>query len=187
MLQPEPPISQRELSLTSWVGKTQRYIELKPIVAFGLTLQSSWETIAVSFQTAFYNGGPVSLVYGIMIVTCGSAAIAASLGEMASIDPTVGAQYRWTARYAPRALNPLFWGLIQGWLTVLAWIANAALGPFGLATMLQALLVFNYPDTYDPKTWHVTLLDWALVLLTLFLNVSTSPPRNKRVLIKDCL
>jgi choline transport protein len=94
--------------------KLQRYISLKPIVSFGLTLQASWESVALTFQTALYNGGPVALVYGIMIATIGSSAIAASLGEMASIEPTVGAQYRWTARHTPRRLDPKFWGLLQG-------------------------------------------------------------------------
>src|SRR5215469_9979580 len=37
-------------------------------------------------------------------------------------DPAVGAQYRWAARFAPAA--PRFWGLIQGWLTIFAWITG---------------------------------------------------------------
>lgn len=33
----------------------------------------------------------------------------------ASSNPTVGAQYRWTALYAPpRFLSPAFWSLLQG-------------------------------------------------------------------------
>jgi hypothetical protein len=29
-------------------------------------------------------------------------------------DPVVGAQYRWSARWAPRGMNKKFWGLFQG-------------------------------------------------------------------------
>jgi hypothetical protein len=29
-------------------------------------------------------------------------------------DPTVGAQYRWSALYAPRVMSPAFWSLLQG-------------------------------------------------------------------------
>lgn len=35
-----------------------------------------------------------------------------------SRDPVVGAQYRWTALYAPRFMSPEFWSLIQGWSTL---------------------------------------------------------------------
>jgi choline transport protein len=55
------------------------------MVAFGLTLQSSWEAIAISFQASLLNGGPISLVYGMLLVGAGSLALAASLGEMASV------------------------------------------------------------------------------------------------------
>jgi choline transport protein len=55
------------------------------MVAFGLTLQASWEAIAVSFQASLLNGGPISLVWGMLIVGIGSTALAASLGEMASV------------------------------------------------------------------------------------------------------
>jgi amino acid transporter len=84
------------------------------MVAFGLTMQASWESMAISFQSGLLNGGPVSLVYGIILAGLGSSALALSLSEMASIDPTVGAQYRWTSRYCPRGMNPRFWGLLQG-------------------------------------------------------------------------
>ena len=55
------------------------------MVAFGLTLQSSWEAIAISFQSSLLNGGSISLVWGMLIVGLGSTALATSLGEMASM------------------------------------------------------------------------------------------------------
>jgi len=70
------------------------------------------------------------MVYGAILGAFGATAIALSLGEMASMyvtyihwsitsidlsmfsDPLVGAQYRWSANFAPFA--PRFWGLLQG-------------------------------------------------------------------------
>lgn len=37
----------------------KRYITFIPTIAFGATLQASWESVAVSFQAGLYNGGPV--------------------------------------------------------------------------------------------------------------------------------
>jgi choline transport protein len=93
--------------------KLDRYLSSKPIISFGLTLQASWEAVAISFQSALLNGGPSTLVYGMLLSTFGSSAMAATLGEMASINPAVGAQYRWTAMLAPKGTNPRFLGYIQ--------------------------------------------------------------------------
>lgn len=73
------------------------------------------------------------MVYGSILAIAGGTAVALSLAEMASMsvrshtyklsfrwltrhptlsDPIVGAQYRWSANFAPFA--PRFWGLLQG-------------------------------------------------------------------------
>jgi len=49
----------------------------------------------------FWNGGPQTLAWGILIVAAGALAQSASLAEMASIQPIAGAQYHWTAFLAP--------------------------------------------------------------------------------------
>jgi choline transport protein len=41
--------------------------------------------MAISFQAALLNGGPVSLSYGILLAAVGVTVIALSLGEMASM------------------------------------------------------------------------------------------------------
>jgi len=91
---------------------SQRYINLVAIVNFGFTLQAGWEASGVLMSAAILNGGPATLVYGGIIAAIGSIATAASLGEMASMDPNVGAQYRWSALFARK--YKAFWALIQG-------------------------------------------------------------------------
>lgn len=41
--------------------------------------------MALTFQFAWLNGGPAALVYGSIVAGIGSTAVAASLGEMASM------------------------------------------------------------------------------------------------------
>ena len=73
--------------------KLERYISLVPSVAFNAVLQASWSAVAVSFQAGLLNGGPTSLVWGMLRSWVGTTAVAASLAEMASMNPSVGAQY----------------------------------------------------------------------------------------------
>lgn len=76
-------------------------------------------------------------------------------------DPVVGAQYRWSAQFAP--IWPRFWGLFQGWMTVFAWVTCAAASPAYLAEGVQALMLLN-DESYVPQAWHTTLLMCAFVL-----------------------
>ncbi|KAF9701300.1 hypothetical protein EKO04_000141 [Ascochyta lentis] len=149
-------------------GVFQRYINQLAINNFGFTLQVAWEAVGLSFQLAWLNGGPAALVYGSFIAGIGSVLVATALGEMASMDPTVGAQYRWSARFAPFA--PEFWGFIQGWITVIAWICSCA-GAFSfMSNTLSGLIIFNSPN-YEPKAWHPTVFLIAFLIVPLILNL----------------
>ncbi|KAF2457056.1 putative amino acid permease [Lineolata rhizophorae] len=160
-----------ESSNVAWKRQVlDRFLGLKPAIAFGLTLQLSWEAAAAGFQAGLVNGGPAAIVWGMFLVGFGATAISISLGEMASITPTVGAQYRWTASYAPRVMSPNFWGLIQGWLTVFAWMATSAAASFLIAGLIMALIILNNL-TYVPERWHATLLTWAVLLIPFAFNI----------------
>ncbi|KAK4502131.1 hypothetical protein PRZ48_005554 [Zasmidium cellare] len=149
-------------------GLIEGYIELLAIVNFGFTLQAAWEASGLSLQFSLLNGGPASLVYGSLLAGIGSCMIALSLAEMASIDPVVGAQFRWSATFAP--MWPRFWGLFQGWMTVFAWITCTAASPAYLAQGVQALIALNN-ESYVPHAWHTTLLMCAFVLPPVLANL----------------
>ncbi|KAF2718173.1 amino acid transporter [Polychaeton citri CBS 116435] len=162
----QPKVEQRDEVIAlqnsgSGTGLIEGYIELLAIINFGFTLQAAWEASGLSLQFSLLNGGPASLVYGSLLAGTGSCLIAASLAEMASIDPVVGAQYRWSAQFAP--MWPRFWGLFQGWITVFAWVTCAAASPAYLAQGVQSLIILN-DSNYVPKAWHTTLLMCAFVV-----------------------
>lgn len=152
------------------MDQLDRYLSAKPIISFGLTLQASWEAVALSFQSTLLNGGPSTLLYGSILSAFGSTAMAATLGELASIKPCVGAQYRWTAMLAPRGTNPRFWGYLQGWLTTFAWNAACALNPFLMGAMIQGCIILCN-DSYVPQGWHTTLLAYASMAVPIFCNL----------------
>ncbi|KAG9229523.1 amino acid/polyamine transporter I [Amylocarpus encephaloides] len=149
------------------VSVLERYINPTAIINFGFTLQAAWEASGSSIQFSLLNGGPASLVYGSIIAGIGSTSIAISLAEMASLDPVVGAQYRWSAAFAPS--NAAFWGLFQGWITVWAWITATAASPAYLSNIVTGLAIFNYPE-YEPQRWHGTLIMWGFVIIPVVWN-----------------
>ncbi|KJK60991.1 amino acid permease GABA permease [Aspergillus parasiticus SU-1] len=146
----------------------ERYLGFLPMLAFAATLQASWEAIGASMFAGLENGGPVTLLYGLILAIIGSLGMALSLAELASITPVAGAQYHWTYDLAPFA--PRFLSFIQGWITIFAWWANAATSPFLIGTQIKALAVQSNPS-YSPKPWHTTLIIWAVLLIPLAVNI----------------
>lgn len=54
-------------------------------------------------------------------------------------------------------------------MTVIGWQASLASGGFLAGTMIQGLLVLNYPS-YGYQRWHGTLLFYAVLVVALFVN-----------------
>ncbi|ORX99961.1 amino acid/polyamine transporter I [Clohesyomyces aquaticus] len=145
-----------------------RYINFSSIFNFGFIILASWESFAVTFQFALFNGGPASMFYGSILAMFGVCAVGCSLAELASIDPTVGAQYRWTANLAPSAKR--FWGLIQGWITVSAWTIACAGPPSLISNIITSLAIFNN-EGYAPKRWHTSLIMIATMIIPFIFNL----------------
>jgi amino acid transporter len=82
--------------------------------------------------------------------------------------PTSGGQYHWVALLAPPKYAKFF-SWLSGWVSSLGWQAGAASGTFLAGTMIQGLLALNNP-TYGYKRWHGTLLLYAVLALSLFVN-----------------
>src|SRR5262249_4412239 len=142
-----------------------------------------------------------ALAFGCILVGFGGTAVAFSMEEMASMyaglmstirpslltscrDPVIGAQYRWSANFAPFA--PRFLGLDSryqqcslsgwnahtriGWLTVSAWTINCAGLPAIIANNIIGLALFHY-ENYQPKPWHTTLMMWGLIMVPFLFNL----------------
>lgn len=58
---------------------------------------------------------------------------------------------------------------MTGWMTVVSWHAALASSAFLAGGMIQGLLVLNYP-TYSFERWHGTLLFYAVIFCSLFVN-----------------
>jgi amino acid transporter len=58
---------------------------------------------------------------------------------------------------------------MTGWMTVISWHAALASAAFLAGGMIQGLLVLNYP-TYSFERWHGTLLFYAVIVCSLFVN-----------------
>jgi choline transport protein len=83
--------------------------------------------------------------------------------------PIACGQYYWVYMLAPPKYKKAS-SYVIGWLTSLAWIATVATESLFAGTIIQGLLVLNYPN-YVLKQWQGTLLTWAVIVVNVFINV----------------
>ncbi|KAL8918448.1 MAG: hypothetical protein Q9208_007354 [Pyrenodesmia sp. 3 TL-2023] len=110
------------------------------------------------FQSGLSNGGPAGLIYGFIFTWIGSGLQALVMAEMASMVALLAPE--WCSR---------FLSYMTGWITVISWQAGLASSAFLGGTMIQGLLILNY-DEYTLQRWHGTLLFYAIIGLSLFIN-----------------
>lgn len=82
--------------------------------------------------------------------------------------PIACGQYFWVYMLAPTKYKQIS-SYMVGWLTSLAWVATVATESLFAGTMIQGLLVLQYPD-YEIKLWQGTLLTWAVIVVNVFIN-----------------
>jgi choline transport protein len=71
-------------------------------ISAGWIICNSWAGIAATFALAIAQGGPVTLVYGPILMCVLVGACAVTLAELASVYPTAGGQYHWVSILAPK-------------------------------------------------------------------------------------
>ncbi|KAJ5683040.1 hypothetical protein N7462_006205 [Penicillium macrosclerotiorum] len=139
------------------------------IVGFAMAELITWETVLTLFYESFENGGPAGAFYGYIIACLSTLSTYTVIAELASMAPIAGGQYYWVYMLAPMRWKKVSSYLI-GWLTSLAWIATIATETIFLGTMIEGLITLNNPD-FVQQRWQNTLLAWASVAGTFFINV----------------
>ncbi|KAI9649900.1 hypothetical protein NHQ30_002484 [Ciborinia camelliae] len=161
---------QDEATLAAFGKKQQLKRRFKSLSSVGLTcgLMLTWEVVLFTLQFGLQNGGPAGLIYGYLAAWSGSMLQALVMAEMASMIPLAGGPFNWVAILSPSWCKK-FLSYLAGWLTVICWQAFVAETCYTVASLIQSLLILNYPD-YDPKLWQATLLFYAIALFGVFIN-----------------
>ncbi|ORY23939.1 amino acid/polyamine transporter I [Naematelia encephala] len=135
----------------------------------------SFAIMAVPFGTsttlniALTDGGPVTILWGWVFVSCVSMAIAASLAEICSVYPTSGGVYYWSAMLSTPKYSA-FASYLTGWLgTVGNWTVTASI-TFGGSQLILAAATLYHED-YVPTAWQTCLVYWASLIGSLLINL----------------
>ncbi|EGW30422.1 uncharacterized protein SPAPADRAFT_57208 [Spathaspora passalidarum NRRL Y-27907] len=131
-------------------------------VGFGLT--NSWFGVSASLITAIKSGGPMMIIYGVVIMTFIGMCTACTLGELASALPNSGGQYYWTQKLAPKKYAR-FMSYLCGSFAWAGAVFTSASVTVAIATGAVGMYLISYPEKEFQK-WQVFI---AYELANLFL------------------
>ena len=131
-------------------------------IAFTSCCMGTWEILLTVSTPGLIAGGSAGLFWSLIWVYIGQAFVVLSLAEMASMAPSAGGQYHWVSEFAPKSCQKVL-SYMSGWLSTLAWQSSVAVDAFLIGRIVLGLCVIN-DRTFEPKSWHATLLIIATVI-----------------------
>jgi choline transport protein len=155
MLSPAPSydVAVGEQSLT-------RKFSLWSMLALAFSILGTWSTFAQDLASGLTNGGPVSILWGLLLVTICNICVAVSLGEMLSSMPTALGQAYWVHRLWDTPTGR-FMSYLCAWINTFGWWTLTA---SQIAFMTNFMLSFKV--MYDPE-WSGASSGWVNFLVYL--------------------
>ncbi|KAI9659676.1 MAG: hypothetical protein M1829_006549 [Trizodia sp. TS-e1964] len=130
------------------MGYTQdmpRNFSVWSIVGIGFALTNSWWAISAALVAGINSGGPVLIIYGILLLAVISTCVGISLSELASAFPNAGGQYFWANELAPKKYAN-FASYLTGWFAWLGAIFTTASVALAVASALLGSWQLSHPE-----------------------------------------
>lgn len=160
---------------TGYKPELRRNFSTLALLGVGFGLTNSWFGISASLITGISSGGPMMIIYGIIIIACISTCIAISLSELVSAMPNAGGQYYWALKLAPPKYAP-FAAYICGAFAWAGSVFTSASVTISIATSLVGMYVLGSDDPNKTvETWEVFITYEIVNVLLVFFNMWEKP------------
>ena len=130
------------------MGYTQdmkRNFSVWSVLGVGFSLTNSWFGISAALVTGINSGGPLLIIYGIIIIALISTCVGISLSELASALPNAGGQYFWANELAPKKYAN-FASYLTGWFAWAGSIFTSASVALAVGSALVGCWQLSHPD-----------------------------------------
>lgn len=102
-----------------------RKFSIWSMLALAFCVLGTWSTLAQDLSTGLVNGGPVAILWGLVVVTACNTCVAVSLGELCSSMPTALGQAFWIS-YLWNTPAGRFASYMCAWINTFGWWALTA-------------------------------------------------------------
>lgn len=145
-----------------------RSFNIWSMLAFSFCVLGTWSTFAQDLASGLTTGGPIAILWGLVLVTICSLCLAISLGEMCSAMPTALGQAYWVHRLLESEAGRLL-SYVCAWINVFGWWAlTASQIAFMTDIILSMKLLFN--TNWEATTWESFIVYIGVTALFTFVN-----------------
>jgi choline transport protein len=130
------------------MGYTQdmsRNYSVWSVLGVGFSLTNSWFGISAALITGINSGGPLLIIYGIMLIALISTCVGISLSELASALPNAGGQYFWANELAPKRFANVA-SYLTGWLAWWGSMFTSASVALAMGSAMVGCYQLSHPD-----------------------------------------
>ncbi|KAJ5130302.1 Amino acid/polyamine transporter I [Penicillium bovifimosum] len=132
-----------------------RNFGLWSLTSLGIVIANSWAATGGTIVAALQNGGPMAVLYGLILVSIFYTTISASLAELASSMPSAGGVYYWSSVLSRSRGKTA--GFFTGYLNACAWLLSASSMSSMLGNEGVAMYLLNNP-TIKWQSWQVFIV-----------------------------
>lgn len=115
------------------------------VLGVGFSLTNSWYGISAGLVTGINSGGPVLVIYGIILICLISTCVGISLSELASAMPNAGGQYFWANELAPKRYAD-FASYVTGWFAWAGAVFTSASIALATGSAIVGCIQLFHPD-----------------------------------------
>lgn len=163
----------RDASDLAALGHTQslsRKFNLWSLLALAFCVLGTWSTCAQGLANGIINGGPLTVVWGLVLVCACNLCVAFSMGELVSSMPTALGQAYWIARLWNTPYGR-FASYLCAWINTFGWWTLTASQNAYMTNFLLAMKVMHDPDWKGAsKRWLQFILYLCITVLFTALN-----------------
>ncbi|KAH8730639.1 amino acid/polyamine transporter I [Phaeosphaeriaceae sp. PMI808] len=153
------------------MGYTQemsRNFTVWSVLGVGFSLTNSWFGLSSALVTGINSGGPLLIIYGVILLALISTCVGISLSELASAFPNAGGQYFWANELAPKRFTKLA-SYLTGWLAWWGAMFTSASVALSMGSAMVGCYQLHHPD-FVIKTWHVFVAYQIANIFCFFFN-----------------
>lgn len=157
------------LAKMGYKSELPRSLSMLSVLGLSFAIMAVPYGLSTTFFITLSNGQSVTIIWGWVLLSLISTAIAASLAEICSVYPTAGGVYYWAALLSTPKWAPIA-SWITGWLTLVGnWTVTLSINFGGAQLILSAISLWN--EDFVANAWQTVLCFWCVTLICYLINI----------------
>ncbi|KAF2810742.1 amino acid transporter [Mytilinidion resinicola] len=157
------------LAKMGYTSELPRNLSMLSVLGMSFAIMAVPFGLSTTMYITLTDGQSVTILWGWVLVSLISLAIAASLAEICAVYPTAGGVYYWSAMLSTRKYAPVA-SWITGWLTLVGnWTVTLSINFSGGQLILSAITLWR--EDFVANQYQTILMFWAVMLVCMAVNI----------------